>query len=110
MISARTVARVAVVGAMVLLVAGAALADTHAPWPTDWNNWNDPAHWVTVRNAGNAPDTRYVTPGYGAVAYDYSIGKYEVTAGQYTAFLNAVAVTDTYGLYNTDMWSDTYGC
>ena len=45
----------------------------------------------------------------GAVDYEYNIGKYEVTAGQYTAFLNAVAVTDTYGLYNTDMWSGYYG-
>ena len=40
----------------------------------------------------------------------YAIGKYEVTAGQYTEFLNAKAKTDTYGLYNTNMWSDTYGC
>ncbi len=46
----------------------------------------------------------------GAVDYEYNIGKYEVTAGQYTAFLNAVAVTDTYGLYNTSMWSNIYGC
>ncbi|MFA6132782.1 MAG: SUMF1/EgtB/PvdO family nonheme iron enzyme [Phycisphaerae bacterium] len=36
----------------------------------------------------------------GAVAYEYNIGKYEVTAGQYAEFLNAVAKTDTYGLYN----------
>jgi len=64
---------------------------------------------VPVRNAGNGPDTRYETPGYGAVEYEYRIGKYEVTAGQYTAFLNAVAVTDTYGLYNTSMATD-YGC
>ena len=65
---------------------------------------------VTVGNPGNAPDTRYGMPGYGAVDYGYNIGKYEVSAGQYTEFLNAVAVTDTYGLYNTDMWSDSYGC
>ena len=37
----------------------------------------------------------------GSVGYNYNIGKYEVTAGQYTEFLNAVARTDTYGLYNT---------
>ena len=63
---------------------------------------------VTVGDAGNAADTT----GYGSVAYTYNIGKYEVTAGQYTAFLNAVAKTDTDGLYNTNM--DTavsfYGC
>jgi hypothetical protein len=33
-----------------------------------------------------------------------------VTAGQYAAFLNAVAQTDTYGLYNASMDSDSYGC
>lgn len=82
----------------------------HAPWPTDWDNWQDPALWVTVGNPGNAPDMRYATPGYGAVAYEYRIGKFEVTAGQYTAFLNAVADTDTYGLYNGDMWASNYGC
>lgn len=54
---------------------------------------------VNVGNAGNAADTT----GYGAVSYDYAIGKYEVTIGQYTAFLNAVAATDTYGLYNSNM-------
>ncbi len=48
----------------------------------------------------------------GAVGYAYNIGKYEVTAGQYTAFLNAVAATDTYGLYNTNMDTAAYsrGC
>jgi formylglycine-generating enzyme required for sulfatase activity len=59
-----------------------------------------------VGNAGNAADST----GYGSVADVYAIGKYEVTAGQYTAFLNAVAATDTYGLYNAKMWSDTRGC
>ncbi len=61
---------------------------------------------VTVGNAGNAADTT----GYGSVSYTYNIGKYEVTAGQYTAFLNSVAKTDTYGLYNGSMWASTDGC
>ena len=39
----------------------------------------------------------------GAVDYTYSIGKYEVTSGQYTEFLNAVAATDAYALYNVKM-------
>ncbi|MCX5684812.1 MAG: SUMF1/EgtB/PvdO family nonheme iron enzyme [Planctomycetota bacterium] len=39
----------------------------------------------------------------GSVAYDYRIGKYEVTAGQYTGFLNKVGGVDTYGLYKSDM-------
>ncbi|MFA5864023.1 MAG: SUMF1/EgtB/PvdO family nonheme iron enzyme [Phycisphaerae bacterium] len=64
---------------------------------------------VPVGNAGNAADTRY--GGCGSVSYAYNIGKYEVMAGQYTEFLNAVAKTDTYGLYNGAMWTDTtYGC
>ncbi|MFZ9936711.1 MAG: formylglycine-generating enzyme family protein [Luteolibacter sp.] len=57
--------------------------------------------WVTVGNAGNAADTT----GYGAVGYEYRIGKYEVTNAQYGAFLNAKASTDSYGLYNTSMSS-----
>ena len=70
---------------------------------------------VAVGNKGNTADTRLMddgTTGYGSVGYAYNIGKYEVTAGQYTAFLNAVAATDTYGLYNTEMDSvnSSYGC
>ncbi len=45
----------------------------------------------------------------GAVGYTYNIGKYEVTAGQYTAFLNAVGGVDTYALYNTNMSRTDYG-
>ncbi len=45
----------------------------------------------------------------GAVSYEYSIGKYEVTAGQYTEFLNAVADVDTYSLYNHWMNDDEAG-
>ena len=59
---------------------------------------------VTVGNAGNTNDT--VGSGFGAVAYDYQIGKYDVTIGQYTAFLNAVAADDTYSLYNSSMGTD----
>jgi sulfatase modifying factor 1 len=55
---------------------------------------------VTVGNTGNP--SHYLT-GYGAVAREYRIGKYEVTIGQYTDFLNAVASTDTHSLYNANM-------
>lgn len=61
---------------------------------------------VPVGNAGNAADP---STGFGAVPYNYNIGEYDVTAGQYTAFLNAVAATDTYGLYNSDMSSAANG-
>lgn len=56
--------------------------------------------WVTVGDAGNAADP---TTGYGAVAYEYRIGKYEVTNAQYGAFLNAKAATDIYSLYSSYM-------
>jgi len=66
-----------------------------------------PAHavtidWVTVGDPGNTADTTT----YGAVADAFQIGKYDVTIGQYTDFLNAVAATDTYSLYNTSMASN----
>jgi len=60
--------------------------------------------WVTVGGPGNAADTT----GDGAVADVYRIAKYEVTNAQYEEFLNAVAATDTYGLYSTSMDS-SYG-
>ena len=56
---------------------------------------------VPIGNVDNVADTH--GDGYGAVDYAYSIGKYEVTSGQYTEFLNAVAATDTYGVYDTGM-------
>ena len=95
MIRVTGVAVAAAVAALVLLAAGAVQAaitmDT-----------------VPVGNLVNTPDTHGA--GYGAVADRYSIGKYEVTAGQYTAFLNAVATSiDTYGLYNTTMSRTDYG-
>ena len=62
--------------------------------------------FVTVGNPGNAADPE---TGYGGVDYIYNIGKFEVTTGQYTEFLNAVAETDTYGLYNTDMGDPSPG-
>jgi formylglycine-generating enzyme required for sulfatase activity len=60
---------------------------------------------VPVGNPGNAADTRYSATGFGSVANYYQIGKYEVTAGQYTEFLNAVAKADPNGLYNEFMGS-----
>jgi formylglycine-generating enzyme required for sulfatase activity len=79
-----------------------------------------PAHaevtidWVIVGEPGNAddPDTGSF---WGSVAVTYRISKYEVTNGQYAEFLNAVAASDTYSLYNTNManpvpvWKGTGG-
>lgn len=57
---------------------------------------------VTVGNPGNANNS---LNGLGAVGYSFSMGKFEVTQGQYAAFLNAVAASDPYGLYNSFMTS-----
>jgi sulfatase modifying factor 1 len=105
MISVRGVTGVAIVAAVcVFLVSAAAAVNIQT---------------VPVGNPGNAGElSGSGAGGYGpdricgAVAYAYNIGKYEVTAGQYTAFLAAVAKTDTYGLYNTDMdtANSIFGC
>ncbi len=74
---------------------------------------------VPVGNPGNAGELSGSGAGgfgpdriCGSVGYTYNVGKYEVTAGQYTEFLNAVARTDTYGLYNANMDTavNSYGC
>ncbi|MEX2112933.1 MAG: SUMF1/EgtB/PvdO family nonheme iron enzyme, partial [Pirellulales bacterium] len=65
---------------------------------------------VPVGNAGNAADTEVMTTdntsGYGSVAYNYRIGTTEVTVSQYTEFLNAVAATDTFDLFDQAMTDD----
>jgi formylglycine-generating enzyme required for sulfatase activity len=67
---------------------------------------------VTIGNPGNAPDTRYNDIAAGSVSYVYRIGKFEVTAAQYTELLNAVAGVDTYNLYNASMDASAglHGC
>ncbi len=61
--------------------------------------------WVTVGDPGNTADTTT----YGAVADAFRIMKYEFTNQQYTDFLNSVAATDTYRLYNANMGSNARG-
>jgi formylglycine-generating enzyme required for sulfatase activity len=65
---------------------------------------------VTIGNPGNPGDPIEFQGVFGAVDYVYEIGKYEVTAGQYAAFLNAVAATDPYALYDANMWTHAEGC
>jgi len=57
--------------------------------------------FVEVGDPGNA-NTQYGNY-YGAVNYSFGIGKYEVTIEQYCEFLNAVAKSDQYGLYDARM-------
>jgi formylglycine-generating enzyme required for sulfatase activity len=56
---------------------------------------------VKVGNVGNAPDQNFGQGALGRVNYEFQIGKTEVTLAQYTAFLNAVAATDTHALYSS---------
>lgn len=59
---------------------------------------------VPVGDTNNVADP---LTGYGAVQDDYRIGRTEVTATQYCAFLNAVAkYSDPYSLYNPQMGAD----
>ena len=60
--------------------------------------------FVTVGDAGNAPDTEVMTTdgttGYGAVGYDYRIGTYEVTAAQWAAVRAAAPTVGNSGSYS----------
>ncbi|HEX5471068.1 MAG TPA: SUMF1/EgtB/PvdO family nonheme iron enzyme [Lacipirellulaceae bacterium] len=57
---------------------------------------------VPVDNANNPTD--FQSNGlFGRVTSDYRIGTTEVTNAQYVEFLNAVAASDPYSLYNTNM-------
>ena len=58
--------------------------------------------WVTVGDPGNAIDP---LTGYGAVAYEYRIGKYEVTNAQYGQFLNAKGQSNSNNIYDPVMAS-----
>jgi formylglycine-generating enzyme required for sulfatase activity len=95
----------------VLLAGNPCGAQEHAVWPANWNSWSDPVLWANVDNRGNIGEISGAAGGQGAgpqafcgaVDYRYRISKFEVTAGQYAAFLNAVAKTDAYGLYNSSM-------
>src|SRR5262249_14157031 len=82
----------AIVCAMAVCSCGSAVAITiDTVLVGDAGNPNDPAD-----GDGNVSGVQ----NFGAVSYEYRIGKYEVTVRQFTSFLNAVAATDTYGLYD----------
>jgi formylglycine-generating enzyme required for sulfatase activity len=107
--------------AAILLAAGGARADVFNMGGTrnPDGSWTGLASLETVHvgNIGNTGELSGAGAGgygpdriCGAVDYTYNIGKYEVTAGQYTEFLNKVAGVDAYGLYNASMWSNSYAC
>lgn len=64
--------------------------------------------WAWIGHAGNPADP---STGYGAVAYAYNIGKYEVTNSQYVQFLNAVdpGGVNANGIWNSNMGSNARG-
>ena len=68
-------------------------------------NPGNTAEWSGQSYLGYGPDRLC-----GTVDYAYNIGRYEVTAGQYTEFLNAVAGVDTYDLYSTRMATSSCRC
>lgn len=62
--------------------------------------------FVTVGNPGNTGKFVSGTAGsgtFGAVSSTFDMGKTEVSNTNYVAFLNAVAASDPYNLYNTNM-------
>jgi hypothetical protein len=54
---------------------------------------------LEVADTSNTADTS----GYGSVNDVYKIGEYLVTIAQYAQFLNAIARTDSYGLYSSNI-------
>ncbi len=90
-----------VLAVAMVLAAGIAQAVTIDVVPV--GDPNNTGEWSGESYGGFGPD-RFC----GAVGYTYNIGKYEVTAGQYTAFLNAVGGVDTYALYNSGMSDTSY--
>lgn len=72
--------------------------------------WSPPASaqvaidWVSV-GYGHACDAQPGQGCFGSVAATYRISKFEISNDRYAAFLNAVAATDTHGLYSVSMGS-----
>jgi formylglycine-generating enzyme required for sulfatase activity len=94
---------------LAIVLMGVARSEGQSPSVFNMPSGETSLGFVTVGNPGNAADTTVMndgTTGYGSVPYTYKMGTYDVTLGQYTAFLNAVAQTDTYGLYNSGMGHD----
>jgi sulfatase modifying factor 1 len=87
--------------ALLLAISNRVLADTFGSGANTFS-----IDFVTIGNPGNAADPN---TGHGSVDHAYQIGKYEVTAGQYTEFLNAVAKADPNALYNTAMGDSACG-
>jgi formylglycine-generating enzyme len=64
---------------------------------------------VPIGNPNNLADTNRLGDAIGAVPYSFRIGKFEVSNAQYAEFLNAVAASDTFALFDPQMSSDPLG-
>lgn len=85
-----------------LLIGSVALLAAHVAAAGD-------LEFVRVGDAGNPADFRYEPNGRGSVAYEFDIAKFEITTTQYVEFLNAIARTDTNGVYRPDMGNPLEG-
>jgi len=63
--------------------------------------------FVPIGDYVNGNDTSPL--GYGSVSYLYKMQTYEVTNSEYCNFLNAIAATDQYSLYDSSMDSSVRG-
>lgn len=82
------------------------------PQDQDWggriatiNNPLNLNNYVTVGDTSNTADST----GYGAVSYTYQINRYLLTNTEYCVFLNAVAQSDPYKLYSSQMSTERVG-
>ncbi|HDZ19874.1 MAG TPA: PEP-CTERM sorting domain-containing protein [Phycisphaerae bacterium] len=101
----RTISVAMAVGLCAVLAHAGTRADLSGDTIVDFATTMD-MPFMAVGNLGNT-DGPY-DGGFGAVDYAYDMGKFEVTTGQYTEFLNAVAADDTYGLFNERMADPTF--
>lgn len=62
-------------------------------------------YYIRVGDTNNTADST----GYGSVTYAYYIRQYPITICEFTTFLNSVAVTDTYALYDIGMYASRCG-
>lgn len=66
-------------------------------------------NFVSVGDIGNINWGVINNVAVGQVNYIYQIGKYLITNSEYAEFLNAIASTDTYNLYNISMATNRCG-
>ncbi len=90
--------------AVLIVFLGLGLSETHAQ--------SSPVNMemVKIGSPGNPGELSGTSAGglghdrvCGAVDYEYRIGRYEVTAAQYCAFLNAIAASDRFRVYHLAM-------